>query len=179
MKKTKILAVLFLFLVIVSFIPIIEAKSGTLISNITTLIDDKINWSDPTDSNWWHFDVNMKFKAYVFNKISKAELEAYLSSLTLPAKILYGYAQAEKYGIEDETTIKYALLNMEMMTNGLPTNFSDGGGKYFRVYDRYMLYGYYWAQKYSYETAKWNLTKAYANFKWAIQNASKIGRAHV
>ncbi len=83
--------------------------------------------------------------------------------------ILYWYAVVDKYNIENQTTIERALDSSAMMANGLPAETTDSNGKpCFLIYDRYLMYGYFWANKYGYDQNKWNLTAAYANYDTAI-----------
>ena len=123
--------------------------------------------------NWTENDLTTKMAGYSLGRVTKAQLESYLNGLSAPMDILRASVQLEKYGIENAAKIKQALNDTVMMTNGLPeTGEYDGHNHVFGVDARYALRGYYWAQKYNYLTSKWNLTKAYDNFKWAIDHAA-------
>ena len=85
--------------------------------------------------------------------------------------ILYWYAVVEKYNIANQTTIERALDAATMLPNGLPSESVDLSGKpCFQVYDRYLIYGYFWANQYQYDQSKWNLTIAYNSYDAAVTN---------
>lgn len=165
-----VLALLAAVFVIALFPQPSQGISGTLIENLTTLVDSKIDWFED--------DVNTRCIAYSFGKITKSELENYIESLTASITVLYAYAETAKFGIEDETKIKWALDNHTIMANGLPY-YGNDGKDYFAVNGRWLLRGYYYAQKYDYLTSKWNINNAYANFTWAIDHADYPGVFYV
>lgn len=149
--------------------PKAQANPDTLIDRITTLVNSVIDWNQVLGA---HYDVILKFAAYSFGKMTKAELESWMSSLTSTQQVAIAYAEGAKYGIEDEATIKWFLDNQDVMSNGLPKSGNNAGKDYFAVEHRYYLRGFYWANKYGYQTAKWDTNKAYQNFKWAIDHAA-------
>lgn len=142
----------------------VDAATGTLISNLTTLVD--------TNVNWLRDNILTREAAYSFGKITKDQLATWILTLNTPPWAPYVfdcYARVQKYGIENQAQIQWALDNTIMLANGLPERY---GTNYFAVNDRFALQGYYWAQKYGYDLAKWNLTNAYANFAWAIDHST-------
>ncbi|MGQ9624777.1 MAG: DUF2341 domain-containing protein [Candidatus Bathycorpusculaceae bacterium] len=141
--------------------------TSSLIYRLSDLVNNKItNWTAEI-----LMPFSQHFVAYSFNLITKSELESWLYYLAAdPIDILCMYAEAAKYGIEHQSKIQQALYDADMLANGLPTR---NGGTFFEVYWRGALRGYYWAAKYGYLTDKWNITKAYENFKWAVEHASK------
>jgi hypothetical protein len=85
------------------------------------------------------------------------------ASQCAPAIIYWYSAYASKFGLPpNETAIKWALDNITVMNNGLPKSGSQSNG--FLLYEGYLLYVYYWANHYHYDTAKWDLQKGYASF---------------
>jgi hypothetical protein len=142
----------------------VDAATGTLISSLTTLVD--------TNVNWLRDNMLTREAAYSFGKITKDQLAAWILTLNTPSwapHVFECYVRVQKYGIENQTQIQWALDSVTMLANGLPERY---GTNYFAVNDRFILQGYYWAQKYSYDLAKWNLTDAYANFAWAIDHST-------
>lgn len=84
-------------------------------------------------------------------------------------EILYAYTVLMPYGIANQTVIEWALDNQPMLTNGLPDTGTPFGLKSaFWLQYRYTLNGYYWAQLYSYDVQKWNITLAYQSFESAL-----------
>jgi hypothetical protein len=82
--------------------------------------------------------------------------------------VLYWSAICNKLGVEEQTAINYALGN-QTMVGSLP--YSAGTSlPYFCPEDKFLLYGYWWAntswaQAYNNTiTAKWNITKAFTQF---------------
>jgi len=66
--------------------------------------------------------------------------------------------------VPNQTTIRWALDNVTIMANGLPMNYYTGSATVFATYYRSTLSGFYYAQLYSYDTAKWDINKAYNTF---------------
>ncbi len=84
--------------------------------------------------------------------------------------IMYWYAVVDKYNLANQTTIERALDAASLMANDLPAEFYDLQGlQCFCVYDRYLIYGYYWAAKYQYDLSKWNITLAYNSYDTAVK----------
>jgi hypothetical protein len=126
--------------------------------------EENVTWTESMDTEYF---------GYIFDKTTLADLQQGIANLTSWYDILIWSARTRKFGIENQTKIQWALDNAEMLPDGsLPystTNPSDGNPG-FGVGQRELLYGYYWAVQYDYDLAKWNLTKAYGNFRTAWQN---------
>jgi hypothetical protein len=130
-------------------------SNDTLIARLTDLIDNKINWTESIDTIY----VGM-----MFGKTSMTDLQNAIAASTDWSTVLVWSAMAMKFGIENETKIKWALDNATMV-EGLPyTELTPHDLSSFAVKDRGKLYGYYWANKFSYLQSKWNLTTAFNNF---------------
>jgi hypothetical protein len=183
-KPLMLLVVLISFCVFLSSFSRVNAVSGSLIDNLTTLVN-LIDWSDAKEPGLGYYttwDIDRWFIAYSFGIITKSELDRRISRMQYVAtgtesasaalSILYGYTETMKYGIENETAIKWALNNITIMNNGLPYIETSNSKQAFHIGHRYALMGYYFAEKYSYLTGKWNKTKAYLNFKWALDHSS-------
>ena len=84
-----------------------------------------------------------------------------------PYAIIYWYTvYGMKLGIPyNQISIEWALDAIPELANGLPL--SPGETNEFYTYNGYLLYVYFWANYYSYDQAKWNLTTAYTNFEAA------------
>ena len=94
------------------------------------------------------------------------EVSAAIDSSGAAPIIMYWYsAYAPKFGLTpNATTIKWALDTITEMTNGLPKSEYSYSPSAFSTYEGYLLYVYYWANYYSYDTAKWDIQKGYASF---------------
>ena len=106
---------------------------------------------------------------YVLNYTSKEEIKEKFESLTDWREIIKWAPVLEYLGIENETKVKWALDNAEW-AGDLPAtgNFEvEGGGtkKGYNLNSAYILWGYYYADKYNYALSTWNITKAFNYFK--------------
>jgi hypothetical protein len=122
---------------------------------------DHINWTYSLDT------------IYAGSSLGKTTLQQLKNAVdVLPNSswmvILDWEVTLRQYGLNNETTIKRALDGSSMLANGLPD--TEGGG--YSVYYRNLLWGYWWASQYSYQTAKWDIVKAEASFKTAIDAAN-------
>lgn len=124
----------------------------TLIGELTRLVNTTINWDADTDT---------KFISLCFKKKTKSQLEAIIDALSDWQEVIRWSARSLKLGIERETVIKAALTNA-VMVNGLPRS-HDAEPDYWEVADGDLLYGFYWADKWSHETSKWNKLTAKNN----------------
>jgi hypothetical protein len=127
--------------------------------------------------NWTTSSVQWKFIAYSLGQITLQQLSDWCSNLSTTGNygdVLLAYTYGRIYGIENETTIKWALDNAIVMANGLPNDPSvTVQPYYFRVAKRYLLQGFYWAQKYNYDLVKWDVSKAYDSLLYAVQHATQ------
>lgn len=149
----------------------ITTTTTSLISHLTALVANT-DWT--TVQYNFQTDVDKILIAYqmgVYNSTQVANLASNMPSYPMSPQnsiaTLYIYSQLMKYGIEDQSVIEWALDQITMCSNGLPNTEGMLGGGFagFSTYHRFMLWGYYWAQKYNYETSKWNMTTAYNSFK--------------
>jgi len=133
--------------------------SSSLIYKLDSLINN-VDWNESIDTMYIGFSMG---------QTGLSDLESAFASLDTAISVLKWSVILKKFGIENETKVKWALDNQVMMSNGLPDY--DGNDR-FSVSHRYLLLGYHWAEEYSYQTDKWNKTKAYENFKWAIDHST-------
>jgi len=133
-----------------------------LIDELTRLVDTTVNWSE---------SVETKYLGVTFKKKIKADLESAIDALSDWKDVLTWSARCLKLGIEREAKIK-AALDSSTMVNGLPKSGNDGSD-YFHSYDAELLYGFYWADKWSYQTSKWNKLTGKDNLKTALANAGR------
>jgi hypothetical protein len=140
-----------------------DPDSNSLVSTMHNLVNT-VNWTS---------DIGTAYMGLNFGKGTPQQLQIMIDSLPSDSwtAIIFWYATTAKYDIENQTTIKRALDAATMMPNGLPTEMSYGGKPCFSLQDRYLLYGYYWANKFQYGTAKWNITLAYDSYDSAIDNS--------
>ena len=144
----------------------------SLITNIQA-VANAINWNYYSDDASYASQLFMKLIQYQYCQITTSQLASWASNITkyIASSYPYGvfeiYQELSKYGIENQTTIQWALDNATVMANGLP---DTRGGSKFWLADRFALAAFNYSQAYSYDTSKWNLSKAYDNFKWAIEN---------
>ena len=128
-----------------------SALADTLISALTELVDNKVNWTE---------SIATVYLGTMFGKTNMTDLQNAIAASESWQDVLMWSAITIKYGMENETKIKWALNNATMV-NGLPDDSDEG---YFQVSQRGLLYGYYWADKYSYLQSKWNTVGAFNNF---------------
>ncbi len=126
----------------------------SLMTKLTDLINNKINWTE---------SILTVYLGTMFGKTNMVDLQNAIAASTDWKEVLQWSAQTMKFNIENETKIKWALNNATMVA-GLPYTDSGSGKNDFLVYYRGLLYGYYWANNYSYLQDKWNLTTAFNNF---------------
>jgi len=124
-----------------------------------------INWSESIDTVYLGFIMGQKTLQDLNNSYNSLSDSDWKSVIAWSARL-------QKLGIENETKIKNALDNAEMLSNGdgLPKTGSDSDGDYFSNYWGELIFGYYFADKYNYAKSKWNITKAYNNFHSAWVN---------
>jgi hypothetical protein len=156
-----------------------SVNGNTLIFNIETLLN-LINWNH-TDRylNWFiPQNIALPLVAYQMGIITLTQLADWASTVSnthsYPVPLVFVvYAELMKYGIENQSEIEWALDNATIMANGLPdTDAMIGlGSGYFATYGTSILWAYYWANKYTYDQSKWNLTKAYSSYKTAVWSA--------
>jgi len=169
-RKRKIqkraFAVILIALFLISLIPaahfaLAQQSTPTLASTIESLINN-INFTADLDT------------AYMGLGFGVDTLQSFQSMVdALPSSqwstILYWYAVLDKFNVANQTTIERALDAASMLPNGLPDETVDSDGNpCFLIYDRYLIYGYYWANEYQYDQSKWNLTQAYSSFDAAV-----------
>ena len=138
-----------------------QQNNTTLASTIETLIHNT-NFTA---------DLNSAYMGLSFNTVSIQTFQSMIDSLPNSdwSTILYWYAVIDKYNVVNETTICRALDAATMLSNGLPAETTDlFSNPCFQVYDRYLIYGYYWANEFQYDQGKWNLTKAFNSYDAAI-----------
>ena len=139
-----------------------DQGNSTLASTIQNLISN-INFTSDLDTSYMGLSLGT-----VTTQNFQSMIDALPSSSW--SSILYWYAVVDKYNIANQTTIERALDAATMMSNGLPQETADIYGKpCFLVYDRYLFYGYNWANKYQYDLTKWNLTSAYISYDDAVK----------
>lgn len=170
-KIGTILIALFIFSFIASIHPTAaDSNPTTLASTISSLVN-QTNFTSDLDS------------AYMGLSFGSVTLQNFQNMIdALPNSnwndILYWYSVIDKYQIENKTSIERALDSASMMPNGLPAEATDLYSQpCFCVYDRYLIYGYYWANKYQYDTSKWNLTAAYNSYDAAVKNSQTYSGA--
>jgi len=141
-------------------------SGNTLIQKIQSLVSG-VNWGESIDT---------VYAGYIVGAKTKDDLKNAWLALTDPVSVLHWASVLMKLGIEDQTKIKWALDNTVMLSNGLPQTFTYNGMGAFLVYNRGTLYaGLYYAQKYNYQTSKWNIQTAYNSFKYAVQHGMVPG----
>jgi hypothetical protein len=128
---------------------------STLIDSLAALLN-RINFNDTIETRLY---------GYSFSNQTLTQVQAAIDASTDWKQVLAYYAYGQKYGLENQTKIEWALDNATIMANGLPL-ITDA----FYVGYRYALRGYYFAELYSYELDKWNKTLAYASFKTAVDD---------
>ncbi len=117
-------------------------------------------------------DLDSAYMGLNFGKVNISTFQGMIDSLPTSNwnTIMYWYAVIDKYNVANETTIERALNGANLMANGLPAEATDlNNNPCFLVYDRYLIYGYYWANKYQYEQYKWNMTLAYNSYDSAVE----------
>ena len=141
-------------------------------SNIATYLNQLFNITNWTSSIYTYY-VGYQFGEYNLTQLQTAiDMIPNEPSSYSWKDVLYWYATCAKYGIENQTTIKWALDNATIMSNGLPLSTTDSGMQAFSVGERYLLYGFYYAQKYGYGLSKWNITTAYDSLVIATNNGT-------
>jgi hypothetical protein len=117
----------------------------------------------------WNLGAQEKYFGTIFGNKSISDLETMIDDYATASdwqNVLSWSAICYKLGIERETSIK-AALNGISMADWLPIT----TGSAYRVEYKYALWGYWWSQKYSYLTAKWNAANAFAQFNTTVYNA--------
>ena len=138
-----------------------DAANTSLCQQLESLVDI-VNWTESMDT---------KYVGTIFGKTTLSDLQQGIANLTNWEDVLYWSAVTRKFRIENKTKIEWALDNAVMVSDGsLPESGNDTYGDYFSLHDRYLLYGYYWASQYSYDLSKWDLARAYYNFRVAWIN---------
>lgn len=127
-----------------------EWEADSPIANFASLIN-LVDWSE---------SIETVYLGTVLGQTDMTDLQNVIAASESWQDVLLWSAITLKYGIENETKIKWALNNSTMVA-GLPDSLDES---YFRVRDGGLLYGYYWADKYSYLQSKWNTTGAFNNF---------------
>jgi hypothetical protein len=126
---------------------------GTLISNLSELINSN-DWT--ANSSELIFEVGLQMGTRTLQDVENwAITQTGISGWKI-------WIFLDKYGIADKMAIEKLMDGVTIGKNGLPVNFT--------VTDRYLLWGYHWAEVYNYSLSKWNVTKAFLNFEWASQN---------
>ncbi len=163
--KTEVICIVVL-LSLSSFAPLTHLATAdqdrnSLINTIQNLVKI-INWTS---------DLDTAYMGLNFGKVTLQQFQTMIDSLPSNswATIIFWYAITTKYGIQNQTTIKRALDAATIMPNGLPTETSNEGKPCFSVHTRYLIYGYYWANKYRYNLTKWNITLAYDSYDTAVK----------
>jgi hypothetical protein len=100
-------------------------------------------------------------------KTNMTTLQNMIANETSWLNVLRYSAFTEKYGINNETKIRWALNNATLQYY-LPETTAN----LFEVHLRAALYGFYYAAKYDYLTAKWNWTECYSTLHSACANIS-------
>jgi hypothetical protein len=131
----------------------VDPLNYPLITNLMGLVD-RINWTE---------SITTAYLGMLFGKTNMTDLQNIIATSTSWQDVLSWSAITIKYGIENETKIKWAL-NEATMVAGLPNATQELGYDSYMVHNRGALYGYYWADKYSYLQSKWNTTTAFNNF---------------
>lgn len=149
-----------LFKIPLSSIPEVYAAgdNSSLIGNLETIVNS-VNYTDGIDT---------VYQGMLVGETSMQQLMNAYNTLTNPMTILKWTPILSKLGYVNQTTIEWALDNQQMMSNGLPSTYSDGFQDAFLVSDRYMILGYGYAIHYNYDLDKWNLAKAYDSFESAV-----------
>jgi hypothetical protein len=126
---------------------------GTLISNLSELINSN-DWT--ANSSELIFEVGLQMGTKTLQDVENwAITQTGISGWKI-------WVFLDKYGIADKMAIEKLMDGVTIGKNGLPVNFT--------VTDRYLLWGYHWAEVYNYSSSVWNVTKAFLNFEWASQN---------
>lgn len=178
-KHGKILLVITL-----AFIGIISPNSGFAVNPNNratalpkTLIDTLRLYLNYLPVNWTN-----NYYGLIFGKQDKANFESYINQLAADGKwadVLKWSARLKKLGIEQESAIKEALLNLPK-TGELPTSASLLNLSYWHVYDRDLLFStFYYSNKYGYLTDKWNATRAFEFLRNAIATNGSGGNPSV
>ena len=116
-------------------------------------------------------DLDTAYMGLSFGEVTLQDFQGMVDALPNSqwSTILYWYAVANKYNMMNQTTIERALDSSTMLPNGLPCETVDENGEAcFLIYDRYLFYGYYWADQFQYDQNKWNLTQAYSSYDGAV-----------
>ena len=130
----------------------LNPTNDPLISNLIDMAN-KVNWTETIET---------AYLGTMFGKTTMTDLLNAIAASTSWQDVLTWSAITIKFGIENETKIKWALDKATMLA-GLPyVAGADYSG--FLCMDRSFLYGYHWADQYSYLQDKWNLTAAFNNF---------------
>jgi hypothetical protein len=140
-----------------------ESLNNMTLAEVMRSIGDSVDWESAV------------YPGLLFGKKTKADLETLIDSLATDKDwlgVLKWTAICRKFEIERETAIKAALDNLQMI-GPLPRTVDNSETDYFCVEDSYALFGYYYAEKYSYRLDKWNITEGYNFFKNAIDNNGK------
>ncbi len=141
------------------------------LANYLTSFSNAITWTD---------NIYTAYLGYILGTQTVSDLSTAFWNLPLTTSaqgmvVLYWAAILRKLGVENQTKVQWALDNVTIMANGLPQTGLDAlhsNKAFFSTYDRYAILGYYWADKYAYDTGKWNKTMAYANFDWTMDHAT-------
>jgi hypothetical protein len=137
--------------------------------------------SNVSTSAGWNSTPQTIYDGIALGKTTVAQLQKAVDAINVDSAsdaetVFYWYLQLSKFGVGiNDTTIKAALNAMPMLPNigGLPYNYQNDGVASFLVSNRFVLYAYQWAVELNYQTAKWNLTKAYTTFNNTVASYQK------
>jgi len=168
-KVTVILAIMlfsFFGVALIASAQMVDAQpSSSLIGNLETIVS-AVNYASSIDA---------VYQGMMVGKATMQQLVNAYNSLANPTAILQWTPIMSKLGYSNQTTVEWALDNQQMMSNGLPDTGADsltGSPQSYLVYDRFLVLAYGYALQYSYDLTKWNLTKAYATFREAVDSAN-------
>jgi hypothetical protein len=122
----------------------------------------------------WTESVDTIYAGLMYGKTNISDMVSCINNMTNWQDVLRWTARCRKFGsiVENEGKIKWALDTVVMLSDGsLPSSIgSNTSSDFYSVYDGEFMYGYYYANLYSYDLSKWNVTLAYDNFKQAYVN---------
>lgn len=121
------------------------------------------NWYSTIDLVYWGLFIGKTTEQDFYNAISS------LHPVLQAKEVCHWCVVARNFGYENIDLIKNVLDYMDTIA-ALPITAKDHDQDCFCVFDAWALFNYYWAQKFNYNTLKWNASLAYSNLKTAIDN---------
>jgi len=161
--ETSLMVVIALFAIFtvirISIKPVYVISDAPLADQINASLSEVTSWSDIVNIGV----VMCKSSLSSFDAWITSKADAYDWKGVLAVK---RFAEQADYSSSTiDAGVKLALSNIPMFNNySLPKTITTGSG-YFWPHERYVLYGYRYAEELSWETGRWNITSGFLALK--------------